>query len=85
MIPGLPSSLSLSSTDQASSAANAAQRGGGADGGQRSSIFANIATSGSKLAASASADAGGIPVWVWVMLAAAGLAVGWYAFKGRRA
>jgi hypothetical protein len=24
-------------------------------------------------------------VWVWVMLGCAGLAVGWYAFRGRRA
>jgi len=84
MIPGIPGNLSLSSTDQAASAANAAQRGGGADGGQRSSIFNNIATSGSRLAATASADAGGIPIWVWIMMAAAGLAVAWFIFKGRR-
>lgn len=83
MIPGLPSSLSLSSTDQASAASNAAQRGGGADGGQRSSIFTNIATGASRLAATATADAGGIPAWVWVMIAGAVLAVGWVIYKKR--
>lgn len=83
MIPGLPSSLSLSSTDQASASSNAAQRGGGADGGQRSSIFTNIATGASRLAASASADAGGIPMWVWVMIGAAALAVGWMLYRRR--
>lgn len=66
---GLPIQASLSGgSSSAESGIKSGDFGASSGGGTRGGLF-NIATGGSRLAASTGNDAGGIPPWVWWIVA----------------
>lgn len=79
---GMPS-MSLSSSEKTSTDSKSSQGSGGGGGGQRGIMF-SIATGASKLTSATSADAGGVPVWVWVAMAGGALAMVWAFIHHRR-
>lgn len=83
MIPGMPS-LSLASSESQRTDSTSRQGSGPDGGGGQRGVLFNIATGASKLTSSTSADAGGIPVWVWIAGAGGLLALGYAFLRHRR-
>jgi hypothetical protein len=73
---GLPTNLSLSSSERQQAESTASQSGNAA-GGFRSSIFQNFALGGSTLTSSADAGGGG-PKTVWIVLGLVAVGLGIY-------
>lgn len=84
MIPAMPN-LSLSSSESTRTDSTARQGSGGQGGGGVRGVLQNIATGSARLSAETTADAGGIPVWVWVAMAGGAIALVWAFVTRRRA
>ncbi len=80
---GLPTNLSLSSTDQTSQTSQTKSSGSQGGSGQRSSIINNFALGGSRLD-SAVSDATGMPLWGWVAIGGGALLLVWWIWRSRK-
>lgn len=84
MLPVMPD-LSLSSSESTRTDSTSRQGSGGQGGGGVRGVLQNIATGSARLSASTTADAGGIPVWVWVAMAGGVVALAWAFLRRGRA
>lgn len=80
---GMPN-LSLSSSEKTSTDSTSRQGSGASGGGGQRGVLLNLSTGMSKLSSATSADAGGIPVWVWIAGAGGILALAWAFLHHRR-
>jgi len=81
---GLPTNLSLASTENLAQTQKNDTGGGTGGSGLRSSVINNFAQGGSSLSSGISDAAGGVPSWLWAVMIALGAGGLWWAWKGRQ-